>query len=272
MTRNKNKKKDARIFVPRPKEELEDLFIDALESIAFMCAGFDQGQRHLTQQLAGSLRTLLYTNLESTSRSLLYQLGRDETPIYDALESLRGGDKTIAFGPVGGLAMLEVVMQNNKPTEFWSPYNLSAEKPKIFSPLDLWWNNTLFQDGNGVSFSRRRIIMQIANEDGGAHIAESINKEYYELSRNNSYGNEIVMIDGPAFVGNRLQDDPKKLHSVDRTNSGKSLIQALIRKFAHEIMVTFPPQKSEYQLAPSHGFKVLMPSVFVEFSGISQSI
>lgn len=267
MTKNKNKKKDPRTFVPRPKEELEELLVDAIESIAYMCEGFDRGQRQLAPNLASVLRTLFHTNMESSSRSLFYQLGKSDVQIYDTLESLREGDKTTSFSPVGGLAIMEIVMIGKTPMEHWSPHNLGAEKPKIFTPFSSWWNNTLFEDNFGAKFSRRRIIMQIANEDGGAHISENISKEYYNLTRNNTYGYDVTMIDGPAFVDNKLQTDPNKLHVVNRNNSGKGLIQALIRQFAHEVMMTFPPSRSAYSLSVSHGHKVLLPGVIVSFHG-----
>ncbi len=53
--------------------------------------------------------------------------------------------------------------------------------------FETWWNNIIC-DKLKNTFSRKNIILSLANQDGGAHIDEGIERDYYKLTRENTMG------------------------------------------------------------------------------------
>ena len=112
---------------------------------------------------------------------------------------------------------LIALVQTSQQAEYKPVAHLNRHKLVGF---ENWWKNkTVICDKYRTKFTRSDIIRHVANTDGGAHVDDSIFKEYYELTRNNSlgwnYGNE---------------------------NFKKSLgnpIPASIRQIAYEVIMTF---------------------------------
>jgi hypothetical protein len=58
------------------------------------------------------------------------------------------------------------------------------------SPMDFvtWWNDLVIQDNLGNHFSRKDLVLEVANTDGGAHIDAALDANYASLTRDNSLG------------------------------------------------------------------------------------
>lgn len=83
-----------------------------------------------------------------------------------------------------------------------------------------WWNsNKVIVNKNGLAFTRRKLILAVANTDGGAHVDSEFKEDYYGLSRLNSCG-WIYFKDGVDY-------------------DLKSPVPASIRQIAHEVLETF---------------------------------
>ena len=54
--------------------------------------------------------------------------------------------------------------------------------------FDAWWNDPVLKDAQGSVFNRRKLVLDVANEDGGAHVDPSLNPAYEALARHNSLG------------------------------------------------------------------------------------
>jgi len=55
-------------------------------------------------------------------------------------------------------------------------------------PFDDWWNRVIIRDQAGVEFTRRDLVLALANQDGGAHVDPELHEAYEALSRSNSMG------------------------------------------------------------------------------------
>lgn len=54
-----------------------------------------------------------------------------------------------------------------------------------------WWNKEIFNDGNDTSFTRKDLVLYVANHDGYAHIDENINIKYQSFKEGNILENFI---------------------------------------------------------------------------------
>jgi hypothetical protein len=67
-------------------------------------------------------------------------------------------------------------------------------------PFEDFWNRIVLVDGNGSVFTRKDLILTVADQDGGAHVDPTIDKKYAALARNNSMGWKIEYGDGGEKV------------------------------------------------------------------------
>jgi len=51
-----------------------------------------------------------------------------------------------------------------------------------------WWNKIVIIDSLKTKFSRRDLVLALANKDGGAHVDPALDESYNNLSRKNSVG------------------------------------------------------------------------------------
>jgi hypothetical protein len=58
-----------------------------------------------------------------------------------------------------------------------------------------WWSQSVVKDDRGEGFSRRKLVLALANKDGGVHVDPEVDRAYADLSRNNSLG-WIIRADG----------------------------------------------------------------------------
>ncbi|MNY38532.1 hypothetical protein D3C86_1731660 [compost metagenome] len=51
-----------------------------------------------------------------------------------------------------------------------------------------WWDKIVFVDQHQSRFSRKDIVLTVANQDGGAHVDPSLDESYIRLAKENSLG------------------------------------------------------------------------------------
>ena len=59
-----------------------------------------------------------------------------------------------------------------------------------------WWNERVLRDDHRHHFTRRDIILTVANQDGGAHVDPEIDEAYHRLANEHSIGFISVGPDG----------------------------------------------------------------------------
>ncbi|MBI5869513.1 MAG: SEC-C domain-containing protein [Actinobacteria bacterium] len=165
-------------------KELQDHLVEQIQLTEASASSYDDGVEAQAKQLAVRIRVLVHDT--KSSKSLLGQLGlKDCLLFYDTDPGLIPGNtashaglvaQSIRIGPDGDEIKYVPILDDS---EFSDEYLLGFEK---------WWNKVVIKDKNEISFTRRELVLDIANTDGGAHVDGALRKEYDDLSRGNSTG------------------------------------------------------------------------------------
>ncbi|MBB3342218.1 hypothetical protein [Luteimonas sp. RC10] len=197
--------------VARPKGDLERELREQVDLLEHACKSFDSGMEAIGKHIALSLRVLLHHQRQS--QALLEQLG------------LRGGYFYDSAGPLNPRNLLPecnlVLMRLAPSGAEYLPLVAAGEPPfpPKLVPFADWWNEPVLKDGKGRILSRRELVANVADTDGGAHVDPELDEAYMELSRSNSLG-WIFQVD-------------------DATNPPKGRPElACMRQIAHEVLLT----------------------------------
>lgn len=95
--------------------------------------------------------------------------------------------------------------------------------------IEQWWRQEPVFVHLGKSHPRRKIILSVANKDGGAHVDEQL-EEYYDYLCAGEYAIGIN--------GDNLKFDGKSPFEQGLTHFAKNAHLTLIRQFAHETLVS----------------------------------
>lgn len=190
----------------RDSQEIVTIFHQTMSRLERHCKAFDEGEDSAAIDIAVVLRTLLYTNNESNSKTPTISL-MDQMPgsqyqinylstcmkkpkgtnfiqgwnfcghIHNTTISIQSSvfagliTKTINDAPNGGYVADVKYMANAFPLD---NHTLS---------LDKWLAEEVFFDvDKGISLSRLQAIKVVSNKDGGSHYDDSI-PEYYDIFR-----------------------------------------------------------------------------------------
>ncbi len=135
------------------------------------------------------------------------------------------------------------MLSSSRGLSDWRDYlahtvNLASPRPVVMSPLlgssfaeialyDWWEAEPVFLH-DGVTYTRKRIVLSVANKDGGAHVDKSL-EPYYKVLCAGEYALGItgnLTYDGPAPFPQGLTIYPDNAHL------------ALVRQFAHETLAS----------------------------------
>ena len=165
---------------PRPSGELAKELVEQLGLLKLSCGLYDQGNQDVARYIALSLRVLLYSHRHS--RALLDQVGA---------RSIRFLDSAGPLNPRNLLTECNLVGARISDTGI---YNL----PKVALGIDTfitrripffnWWNDPVLKDNANRNMNRMKLVLEIANTDGGAHVDPDLDEVYMALSRENSMG------------------------------------------------------------------------------------
>lgn len=139
---------------------------------------------HEAKRLAIHIRTLVHAS--RSSKPLLEQLGSLESMVL--LDSC--GDLSIS----NSLACSRLICLYNGR---YIP-GLDLKMPWCgCSSFELWWNKSVVADARrNLAFSRRDMVLAVANQDGVAHVDPELRVGYAEISRGEFGWMEVV--DGVA--------------------------------------------------------------------------
>lgn len=191
------------------------------------CNSYDSGLKPSGKHIALILRVLLHHHKQS--QSLFQQLNLRTKRFLDTTEPFN----TNLLTPYCPLCVVDVIGSNYIPlclTQFPSPMR--------WIPFPEWWNNCVVKDNKGHSFSRRELILNIADTDGGAHDDPELDENYMKLSRENSLGWHHV-------EGNSI-DEIMKSQGSSSSFTGPEL--PCVRQIAHEILVTLKTKAKDFLL------------------------
>ncbi|MDZ4992562.1 hypothetical protein GNF80_06180 [Clostridium perfringens] len=151
---------------------------------------FDQGSEIEAKRMATSLRILFHET--SNSHSLLKQLNKQNFLL------LSSSSLYTPSNLLSSWLLLKVGLSNN--TLKYRPLTLDNSNRMFLMKFEDWWNEIIFDDKKNI-YSRRDIILFVANQDGGAHIDPYFNSKYAELTKYNS-------LNWTDLSGNPAQNNP----------------------------------------------------------------
>ena len=201
-------------------EELEGHLKEQLQFLMTSANLYDKGNKSEAKRLAVTIRLLLHDTRDSIS--LLSQLGYKDKLFLDTsnyeVYKKTPWDVLVYTGLIG----TSLVPYENK-IEF-IPILVPREDNSIqWREFELWWKMVVIKDTLGTTFSRRDLILNMANKDGGAHVDPVIKLEYAALTRQNSLG---VTGQVGKFQQPRPIPHPEK---------------AAVRQIAHEVLSSLIP-------------------------------
>lgn len=196
----------------RTKDDLMQQLHDQLELLRMGCEHFDAGKEVAGKHIALNLRVLLHQT--KTSHSLLQQLGLRDGYFIDTAYPLNPKNVLTECG-------LTAIRLTGGEGARYLPHVLNGGGTVSSRKIQFadWWNNPVIKDNRGRKFSRRELVLNVSNTDGGAHVDPELDEAYMELSRKNSLAWLFNLGDG-----------------VQRDMTGPEL--ACIRQIAHEVLST----------------------------------
>lgn len=172
-----------------PKQTKYELKKHLKEQIGFLrrsAESYDEGYKSEAKRLAVIIRVLLHDT--GSSSSLLKQLDKKNIMFYDT---------ALEYDPKNLISTLGLIMMKHGPDggEYVPPLNFGPPSRYIKGkvPFDDWWNKIVFVDKNKNIMTRKQLITNVCNKDGGSHIDPNLNKTYADITRNNSLGFNYVL-------------------------------------------------------------------------------
>lgn len=169
------------------KLSITDLENHLKEQVAFLqrsAKAFDQGYLVEAKRIAVIVRLLVHDTTSSKSLLGLLNLKKIRflatSPEYD--------ENTKDIGSFNGLALLE--MNTAEGARFIPRCSIPVKSPQphTWKEFDGWWHKTVIKDAKNQEFSRKKLVLALANKEGGAHVDPELDVDYAALSRDNSMG------------------------------------------------------------------------------------
>lgn len=177
--------------ISRTQDNLNLLFEEQLEFLKHSCASFDNGFQGEVKRLAVAVRVLVHDTDRSTS--LLTQSNKKSVKFLDTAVSYNDEN-------VYSHSALVQTFFGGKGRGRLRP-NLDYTPHSNWIGFDDWWNGVVLVDIKGHEFSRKDIVLFLANKEGGAHVDHEIDEKYHNLQQKDSMGWTTDFGDGRKITG-----------------------------------------------------------------------
>ena len=222
----------------RVSNSREDLLAHLSEQMILLrehCAQFDSGKQLYAKPIANLLRMLLHNH--GSSNALLAQLHMLQTTRWlDTAGVMVPGN----LASSNNLAWMTATVVNNlgDTTPSWTPilddyaHKTSFNRRTAFGVarvqnagrrllFDEWWAEMPVIRQPGVfDYTRRYLVLELAQTDGGVHVDPGLREDYFRLTRTNAIGGVSENSTGDIEMG--------------------SPIGAAVRQIAHEVIRSLP--------------------------------
>ncbi|GHC62790.1 SEC-C domain-containing protein [Neogemmobacter tilapiae] len=191
----------------RSREDIAEKFARHLTFLERSSAAFDDGFEDEDIRIAHSLRVLFHHT--DKSHSIFHQLGLNNK-ILDTTSFV------VSENEMNEARLIHAEVGFGGKSKFAAFLSDSPRCNKI--PFENWWRQVVIKDQKDIKFSRRSIILQLSNKEGGSHVDPSISPSYEQL---------ITHSLGFRFNENGFEIPPNNIASVT------------VRQIAHEVLSTF---------------------------------
>ncbi len=199
--------------IQQTKQDLEKELEEQLSLLELHCKTYDEGNTLVAKHIATLIRVLVHDT--KNSQSLLGQLDKkgdfyDSSPQETNLEGvIYLGARSFLVG--GGMG---------KNSQYIPFLDDTPQKNIGFCSFDEWWNRLILTVDQDNTFSRKYIVLKLANQAGGAHVDPELDEKYYKLTKENLVGVEA------SFNG-------------EKNKAILGIELAIVRQIGHEILKTF---------------------------------
>jgi hypothetical protein len=175
-------RKKARREATRSRPALERKLADQQELLDMCGTAYDAGRRVAAYPLAVSIRVMVHQT--PASHSLLTLLGLQDTMTFADTAWHMDPRNLLPAHP--GLSVIEATMGVGSS---WVPrHSADADQVNPAVKFAEWWNAVILRDTTGRTWTRRRIVLELANKEGGAHVDPSQPVDLRALEDDNSMG------------------------------------------------------------------------------------
>ena len=217
------------------KTELQDQLIRQLDLLGYYIKGREE-QPNLSLPIATAVRVLCHDT--KSQKSLLNQLGMKSIQCFQSTPFLESSDNK---APFCGL----VYVRLNFDKAWFDPKFNAQKQGHDFDKFsfDNWWNMVIIRDYEGRQLTRKDLVLEVANRDGGAHVDSGLSETYYSISRKHSL----------SWTFYKNNEPPEPVRGIE---------QASLFQIAHELLCSF---KSNYECP-----EVSEEGMLGEFSAVGQ--
>lgn len=169
-------------MVTQSNDDLKKYLKENYSFICRSCEAYDNGYPEESKRLAVAIRTLVHDT--QNSESLFKQLDIKDNLYLDTCSP----KSTTGFGNYGGLVLMH--HSENGEWEFTPKCYLPPKPGETFSNknFDKWWNGIVITDNNNNEFTRKQLVLALANKVGGAHVDPKLNDKFDKLFSRGSHG------------------------------------------------------------------------------------
>jgi len=173
-------RKASKIHSLRSREDLLDRFWEQIDFLRTSALAYDQGKESEARRLSTVLRILFINSKESNGLFEELNLGK-----YLKMLNTASGIDPRNVAPTLGLAAMQMSESGGR---YIAPLNDRAPTngPQLLR-LDKWLTQAIGKKGAN-KWSRKDLILWVANTDGGAHVDPKLNQLHLKLSRENGIG------------------------------------------------------------------------------------
>ena len=68
----------------------------------------------------------------------------------------------------------------------WGFGKAEEEVKRDFIDFDLWWDGKIYDDCNGYSLTRKQLIINVRDTDGGSHVDDELDENYAQFKKKDS--------------------------------------------------------------------------------------
>lgn len=220
--------------VPLTQDELLVLLDEQLDFLKASASAYDNGFAGEIKRLAQSVRVLVHDTRESTSLLTLTQ--NKDRSFLDTSFPFEEENKLSH----SSLVQIRIDGKKSVPEPF-----LDGGSFKRNIKFENWWNGIVFVDKNRNEFSRKDIVLTLANKEGGAHVDPELDSKYADLRKNNSLGWFDYISNGNQIPG-------------------EDQVPAAMRQIAHEIIKTLDPSYEVQDVYSKRSGMILFGASLVE--------
>lgn len=164
----------------KTQEDFNKHLATQLKFLKLSSKSYDEGFEDEAQRLATAIRVLMHDTNSSTS--LLKHMN-----IQNNIYFISSAPPLIPVNQVSYTGLVSMSITGGEGGKYYNNSKNGETMQDFWLGFNDWWNQIVIDDKKNV-FSRKDLILYAANKEGGAHVDESLNEKYSELTRYNSTG------------------------------------------------------------------------------------